>query len=259
MTPDVVVDIGNSRVKWGRCVGGRISEMVSLRHDDPVAWKREAERWGVANAGRWAMAGVSPAAVQRFGDWLAARNATVAHITSDLFAEDGLVELVTVVDEPELVGVDRLLASLAAFTRTQGDVSVVVIGVGTAMTVDFVEPNGEHVGGAILPGPELMARSLHEHTARLPHIAIDPVLPMRIWGANTEDAIELGIANAVLGAADQLVWDWAARSTVPPWVFATGGDVGYFRGFVFTADVGAFVIDPKLTLDGIRIAAEALP
>jgi type III pantothenate kinase len=93
----------------------------------------------------------------------------------------------------------------------------------------------------------------------LPHIAIDPVLPKRIWGSDTEEAIELGIANAILGAADQLVWDWAARSNEPPCVFVTGGDAAYFRGFVFTADVGQFVIDPTLTLEGIRIAAGALP
>lgn len=263
MTPDVVVDIGNTRMKWGLCEGGRVTQIAVLKHDDPVAWKRQAEQWGMNGpARRWAIASVVPEVTWRFGAWLTSRDELVflTTITSELFADEQL-ELETTVDEPERVGVDRLLGSLAAIMLmpSEMEASAVVISVGTAMTVDFIEPFATHVGGVILPGPELMARSLHEHTAKLPHISIDPVLPLEIWGTNTEDAIQLGIANAILGAADQLVWDWAARSSAPPWVFATGGDVGYFRGFKFTADLGGFVIEPKLTLEGIRIAAEALP
>jgi type III pantothenate kinase len=103
-----------------------------------------------------------------------------------------------------------------------------------------------------------MARSLHDYTAKLPHVRIEPRLPTRARGTNTEDAIQVGIAYAILSTADRIVSDWSARSSAPPWVFATGGDVGYFQGFVFTAKVGAFIIDPMLTLEGIRIAAEAL-
>jgi type III pantothenate kinase len=258
MTPDVVVDIGNTRIKWGRCVDGHVAEMASLRHDAPVDWKRQAEQWGLNSPARWALASVAPLAMQRFGDWLRTREAHTVTITNELFA-DGELEMVTEVDEPALIGVDRLLAALAAYTQVPDELSAVAISVGTAMTVDFVEPDGTHVGGAILPGPELMAQSLHDHTAKLPHISIDPVVPIEVWGRNTEDAIQLGIANAILGAADQLVWDWSARSARPPWVFATGGDVGYLLGFVFTAEVGSLIIDPMLTLEGIRIAAEALP
>ena len=40
MTPDVVVDIGNTRMKWGFCHSGQITGMVSLDTDDPVSWDR---------------------------------------------------------------------------------------------------------------------------------------------------------------------------------------------------------------------------
>jgi type III pantothenate kinase len=232
--------------------------MSSLAHDDPVGWKRQLELWGLNRPTHWAVAGVAPKAVQRLSDWLARRDATVAAVTNEVVL-GGRSGLTTAVLHPTRIGVDRLLSVLAAYRRTPPGTSAVVLSVGTAMTIDFLRPGGRHVGGAILPGPVLMARSLHEYTAKLPVIEIDPVLPVRVWGATTEEAIDLGIASAVLGAADQLVWDWAALSAVPPWVFATGGDAGYFRGFVFTADVGGFVIDPLLTLDGIRLVAEELP
>jgi type III pantothenate kinase len=257
--PDVVVDVGNSRMKWGRVAGGRVAEVAAFDHDDPVGWKRQCEAWELAPPARWAIAGVVPRVLLRFEAWLAARDMSAVTITNDLFEDDGPFAFVTAVEEPERIGIDRLLTAFAAWRRTPLGASAVALNVGTAMTLDFVESFGLHRGGAILPGPRLMARSLHEHTAKLPHVEIDPELPVTIWGENTEAAIELGIANAILGVADQMVWDWASARETPPWVFATGGDAGYFRGFVFTADLGGFVIDPCLTLDGVRLAAEALP
>lgn len=258
MTPDIVVDVGNSRMKWGRCVGGVVTEMVSLSHDAAVDWKRQAEEWDTSERTRWAVAGVVPHQIQRLQDWLAARGVTPAVVTNDLFADGGPTGFVTKVEELHRIGIDRLLTSYAAYCRHLALTSVAVINVGTAMTIDFVRGAGVHVGGVILPGPQLMAKALHTYTAKLPQIPINPKLPTNIWGTNTESAIKLGIANAILGAADQLLWDWAVHAGDPPWVFATGGDVEYFRGFHFTADVARFDIDPFLTLDGIRLAAEHL-
>lgn len=259
MTPDVVVDVGNTRIKWGLVSGGRVAEVAAFDHDDPVGWKRQCEAWGLAPPARWAVATVVPRVRLRFETWLTARGMSAVTITSELFEDEGPFAFVTEVDEPERIGIDRLLTAFAAWRRAPLGASAIALNVGTAMTIDFVESSGLHRGGAILPGPRLMSRSLHEFTAMLPQVEVDPKLPTLAWGSDTEQAIELGIANAILGAADQMVWDWASGQKTPPWVFATGGDVGYFRGFVFTADLGGFVIDPLLTLDGIRLAAEALP
>lgn len=257
MTPDVVVDVGNSRVKWGRVAGGRVAEMASLAHDDPVGWKRQADGWGLPPAARWAMAGVNPPAMWRLHQWLTGRGWACRTVTSPELAAR-VPGFRTGVEEPDKVGADRLLGALAAGRRKPPAASAVVIQVGTAMTVDFVRPSGRHVGGAILPGPRLMARSLHQHTAKLPPVEVEPAVPTVVWGENTTAAIRLGIANAVLGAADQLVWDWAAQYDQPPAVFVAGGDAGFFRQFFFTADVSV-AIEPCLVLDGLRIAAEALP
>lgn len=259
MTPDVVVDVGNSRIKWGRVADGSVTEMAVLNHDDPVGWKRQLQLWQMGGACRWTIAGVVPRVVDRLREWLVDHGAVVSVVTNRPFAEPNPTGLWTAVAEPGRVGIDRLMGALAARRNAPAGRAVVVLNVGTAMTIDFVRPSGRHVGGAIMPGPQLMARSLHQHTAKLPIVEIAPALPTAVWGENTTDAIQLGIANAVLGAADQMVWDWAAWCKSPPWVFATGGDVGFFRGFVFTADVGNFVIDPLLTLEGVRLAAEALP
>jgi type III pantothenate kinase len=258
--PDIVVDVGNSRIKWGRVVPGGIGEMAAFPHDDTVGWKRQLVTWFSSPAQKWAVAGVHPRQIERFRTWVEARHSEVTEITTDLLIEDPTRFGVRVdVDEPGRVGVDRLLTALAAIIREPADIPTAVINVGTAMTVDFVDKAGRFVGGAILPGPRLMARSLHDHTAKLPSIDIAAYPRKLVFGANTADAIAVGIAAAVIGAADQLVWDWATKCNPPPNVFITGGDSGYFLDFYFTADTNRVVIDPMLTLDGIRIAAEALP
>lgn len=257
MTPDIVVDIGNSRMKWGRCENGRVVEMVRLPHDAPVDWKRQAQLWEVTGQTGWAVSGVVPNEISRFVMWLHNYGILATMVDSKAFAPSCVAWFRTRVDQPHQTGIDRLLTSFAAFSRVRGPVAV--INVGTAMTIDFVQADGTHVGGVILPGPWMMAKSLHAQTAKLPEVVIRPELPTDIWGPNTEDAIKLGIANALIGAADQLIWDWAVHVGQPPTVFATGGGAGYFRGFVCTADVAGFEIDPHLTLDGIRLAAEKLP
>ena len=258
MTPDIVVDIGNSRMKWGRVTDGKVAEMVSLPHDDPLAWKRQVELWD-GRAERWAIATVAPEQFVRFRDWLTSRKPDTIILENEMaLSVSSRHGFTTAVKQIDRIGIDRLLTAIAARSRTIPGSTTVAISVGTAMTVDFVKEDGTHVGGAILPGPYLMAKSLRDHTAKLPHIEIDPVIPVRVWGANTKDAIDLGIASAILGAAEHLVWDWVAYSKSLPCVFVTGGDAGYFRNYEFTADIRKLEIDPMLTLEGIRIVAEWL-
>jgi type III pantothenate kinase len=256
----VVVDVGNSRVKWGRVRKGRIVAQSAFPHDNPVGWKRTAQEWKLRREDVWIVAGVHPKQVLRVVDWIRSRTAR-CHVldTSSFLKIAPKLGLTLDVEKPERVGIDRLLSATSAMKRTRSNVPLVVITVGTAMTVDFLDGTRRFLGGAILPGPRLMARSLKKHTAKLPLIDLLPALPTNVWGRNTKEAMALGIASAVLGSADQLVWDFAKTLPTPPHVVLTGGDFEYFRGYVFTADVHGITFVPELTLDGLRLAAAALP
>src|SRR5207249_3877359 len=103
----------------------------------------------------------------------------------------------------EHVGIDRLLTALAARTVAQPR-PVVVVTIGTAVTADLVDPSGTFLGGAIFPGPQLMARSLHEYTAKLPLIDVTNLHTIYCPGRDTRRSIELGIGCAVGGAITRL-------------------------------------------------------
>jgi type III pantothenate kinase len=262
MTPDVVVDVGNSRVKWGRVADHRVTDFAALPHDEPVQWKRQAEAWGLNAGTTWVVAGVHPPQVMRFVDWATAREDWVEAV--DTARVRGLTfprnfHLDSSLPDPDSIGVDRVLTALAARSRTLDGIACVVVTVGTAMTVDLVRPDGAFAGGAILPGPTLMARSLSTNTAKLPWVDATADRADFHPGRNTKEAIEVGIAAAVIGAGKYLVREWSRTMTVAPWVFITGGATPYLAGVTFSVEPAQVVHDRTLTLDGLRLAAEALP
>ena len=105
--------------------------------------------------------------------------------------------------DPQRLGVDRFLALLAAHARAPQ--AWLVVGVGTALTIDLLDGDGRHHGGRIAPSPTLMREALHRRAPQLParggH-AID-------FADDTADAL----ASGCDGAALALVNDSRERAT----------------------------------------------
>ena len=251
MTPDVVVDIGNTRMKWGRCADGRVAEMVSLAGEIPEDWSLQVPKWNLGTGLNWAVATVQPKWQKSFARWAEARGDR-AHVINRAH-----IPIPVEVDEPESVGIDRLLNALAASRRAPANTPIVVISVGTAVTVDLVRADGSFAGGVIFPGPRLMAESLHRFTAKLPRVPIDRVDPRDPPCKNTRTAIQTGISFAVMGGASLLVDEMTGSAKAKAWVVMTGGALGDLAGYHF-GKVANTITDSTLTLEGIRIAAEAL-
>ncbi len=260
MTPAVVVDIGNSRMKWGRVVDGAIAQHVSLPHDDLTAWETQFAKWPSQNR-RWLMASVVPRAARRVSEWLAERGIECVTLTNR-HIYDHVPNLHTRADEPDRVGTDRLVnayaASRLAHAESDRPMAAVAISVGTAMTIDFLEADGTILGGAILPGPRMMAKSLNDHTAQLPVVEVGRFLPRVAWSNSTEGNISLGITRAIVHAADGMISDWA-ETDKPFDIFITGGDADIFRDFLFAANWNEVRFEPTLALEGLRLVAEHLP
>jgi type III pantothenate kinase len=243
MSVQVVVDIGNSRMKWGRCDDDGVVEAVSLPHDDSNPWQRQADAWQVA--GPWAVGSVQPQVRDRFIEWIRSRGQRLVLL-------DGFRSLpIDVrVEVPERVGLDRLFNGIAARARVAKGQAALIVDAGSAVTVDLLDELGAFRGGAILPGLALMARALHDHTAQLPLVA-----PSRVSSppaTNTEAAIETGIVHAVLGGIERLLTNMLeARPTAR--VLFTGGDAAFLSAQLEVPHV----VVPLLTLDGIRLAADA--
>jgi type III pantothenate kinase len=248
MTPDVVVDVGNTAVKWGRCAGGTVAEVCSLPHRNPVAWHDQAGKWGLTGSSSWVVTGVHPEQRDAVAEFARSRGDRARVL--DLAAE---LPLRVSLEKPDHVGVDRLLDAVAANSRRPPGVPAVVIDAGSAVTVDWIDANGAFAGGAILPGLRLMALALHEHTALLPVIDTPKAAPA-VPGTATPSAMEIGVFWSVAGGVLAILDAYRRHFDAAPAVFLTGGD-------------GRALLDslrqpltywPNMTLEGIRVSAEAL-
>lgn len=247
MTPNVVVDVGNSRIKWGLCGPNAVHETCSLPPDDPSAWKRQMELWTDAR-GLWVVAGVHPPRRDQLAAWLRDCGQRVR-----LLDDPDELPLRVLVTRPDHVGVDRLLDAVAANSRRPAGTPAVVIDAGSAVTVDLIDGSGAFVGGAILPGMRLMAKALHDYTALLPLLP-PPDRPPAVPGTTTPAAMELGIFWAAAGGIAELLREYRSLCRSEMEVFLTGGDAPRLESVILEAHMW-----PEMTLEGIRLSAEALP
>lgn len=254
MTPDVVVDIGNSRMKWGICRHQRVVKILRLPLDEITSWNDAFAQLDPPSAEprHWAVASVHPQALQRFLAWLPPPHRIV------VFDHHTLLPIRLNVAEPHAVGLDRLLGCIAAKSMTPTGTAVITVDVGTAVTVNFVDAQGVFQGGAIFPGPRLMGRALHAFTAKLPLVDLTEQ-PRDPWpGPSTVSAIRHGISAALWGGVDHLVKQLVEMCSAPVGLYLTGGGAGLLDGY-HPPPAAAVHRVPALTLEGIRIAAEELP
>ncbi len=253
MKPNIVVDVGNSRIKWGYCAQDRVGEIVSLDPNIEEPWNEQTKSWQSSEPIQWAVAGVHPERVDRFMDWVNKRGDKVA-----LIHDRTLLPIKIDVGEPGRVGIDRLLNAVAARSRVLPGESIAIIDAGSAVTVDWVDQEGAFRGGAIFPGLQLMAKALHEHTAALPLVDVNRSTPRHILpGNSTEMAIRGGVFWAVAGGITSIIRLFGSRTE--PYhnsvIYLTGGDAKILQPILHSE----IKLWPEMTLEGIRIAAEALP
>ncbi len=189
------------------------------------------------------VASVNPAALARLRAVAPAAGPAAPKAARDDFP----IPIATDVDEPEKVGVDRLLAALAAYRLTGS--ACVVVDCGTAVTVDAVAAGGTFLGGAIFPGRDMMARALAEGAAQLPKVAIGPA--ESVIGRNTEDAIRAGIVHGSDGALAALIAGAQAVAGQGATVILTGGDAPLPGSPVLRP---GYKVRPDLVLAGLVMA-----
>jgi len=262
----LLADVGNSRIKLAVVsddgvdaadVAGRRLPTVTQRLDLDSHGFRPAnlENWLNQAAPTTAVvlvASVHDAAAARLEAAIAELSAARHRSLRQRRIVHGDLPLEIMVAEPHRVGIDRLAAAAAAGLVRRPGRGVIIVDCGTAATVDLVSASGAFLGGAILPGPALMARALAEGTSRLPAVAaLEQETPPVMPGRSTQDAIAAGIGWGIRGAIARLVEEARASIGVEADVILTGG----WRGAVRDDLPGAIEM-PELVLAGIALAAD---
>lgn len=259
----LLVDIGNTRIKWARWGDGRLGSMHAAIH---AGWTREryaqrvfaprrsAERHG-SDRLRVIVASVAGARVD--GLFASAVRSRAGVDPQFLAASRRAAGVTTRYREPWRLGVDRFAAAIAAH-QLAGERGVCVVNAGTTLTIDLVDARGVHRGGVILPGPQMMVASLMRDTAGIEPRARESgrrgMPASRIenpFARSTKDAIWQGALHALAASVDRA--SSRARSLLgeSPLVVLTGGGARHLDRLIQVRHIEV----PDLVLRGVALQA----
>ena len=145
----------------------------------------------------------------------------------------------------ETLGLDRIANAVGAATQFPNR-NVLAIQAGTCLVFDFVNENGEYLGGSISPGIKMRFEALHEKTKNLPLLRVGDT-PQRFLGATSEEYIFAGVMNGVCYEIDGFIEDYKANFE-NVMVLLTGGDALCLQKLIKNTIFAA----PNLVLKGLN-------
>jgi type III pantothenate kinase len=199
----LLLDIGNSRIKWGVLDDGSIHRTGHIAHDS------------IQDKGLAALTSKLPRRADTVwasnvaGTSFATRLSGVIgmHCHADVHfarSEKKACGVTNSYRQPRRLGVDRWVAMIGAWAELQD--ACLIVDAGTAVTIDALDSNGNHLGGQIIPGVGLMAGSLATRTSDIPNIqrrAASPGSGADMFASTTAGAVGQGALNAVVGAVER--------------------------------------------------------
>lgn len=262
----VAVDIGNSRVKFGRFDRDDATRAGLPEPAETLAipYTESRGEFDVATLADWlsefvapatpiAIGSVSKPATEALVQFLAEFDDGAWNNVRQLAGSDFAIENRT--QQPDRVGIDRLAAAVAACAIRRAETPAIVIDFGTAITVDLVSADGAFVGGAILPGVGTSAEALHARTDALPavHVPLEGKSPPAV-GTDTSSAIHAGLYWGAVGAVRELIARQRDGLVAAPQVFVTGSTSPDMARLLGAPDHTVRYL-PNLVLAGLALAA----
>ncbi len=148
-------------------------------------------------------------------------------------------------ENPQDVGADRVVASVAAFDKYGGP--AIIVDFGTATTFDAISKDGEYLGGAIAPGIQIAAEALYLKTAKLPRIEIKK--PKSAIGRTTVTSMQSGLYFGYIGLISNIIDEISNELGEDIKIIATGS----FASQICPDLVSIEYLEPFLVLKGLRI------
>lgn len=272
-TEVLLVDAGNSRLKWASYGQGKLEPGEPVIYQSPfqgpslasllsTAWLSLAEadyrptRLLVSNvAGPWILDALNQWIAEYFGHSSVANGERSVSLES-VVAREKAFGVKNAYDQPELLGADRWAGLVAARHLIPGNCCI--IDCGSALTIDVLTEKGEHKGGTITPGWDMMKKSLAADTDAIDHHMISKA-PARqsLLGATTREAVDAGIAAACAGAVRHVVERYQDQSGANLHCVITGGGAPQLLPVLKDWNPeGGFQHEPDWVLKGLAIISD---
>lgn len=232
---NLVIDIGNTRVKYGVFLDGQ------LHHQQQAAQLVASDIFALLT--NHSLTNIIYSSVASSLEPELALELDDKYTLVELNAATPL-PIVNNYGTPQTLGKDRVAAVVGA-SQLFPNTNCLVVDAGTCMTLDVLRADGHYLGGNISPGVRMRWRAMHEQTARLPLVTEEG--PPTLWGTDTTSALQhggvLGAALEIEALAHRLAHDWPDLK-----VLLTGGDTLLLANRI---KYRIFVL-PNLVLEGLN-------
>ena len=242
----LLLDVGNSRIKWG------------VLNDGEIRRTGHISRERIRDNGLQVLTTKLPRRVDEVfasnvaGTSFATRLSGVVGMHCDCDVRFARTEkqgwgVTNSYAQPRRMGVDRWVAMVGAWAEIQD--SCLVVDAGTAITLDAIDESGAHLGGQIIAGVGTMATALSAATSDIPLVRPLPARKgseMQMFARSTVAAVREGAQNAVAGAVDRAVRTLQSNGYEPTTVL-TGGDASR----ILNAPSDSPIHRPNLVLSGL--------
>lgn len=147
-------------------------------------------------------------------------------------------------DVPSQVGSDRIVIAVAALAEYKAP--LILMDLGTATTIEVVEPENKYIGGIIFPGVRVSLDALTSRAAQLPGISLDQ--PKHVIGKNTVDCMRSGMMYGTAAMIDGLIERIEEELGHSATIIATGG----MAQFITPLCNREIILDKDLLLKGLN-------
>lgn len=253
MTPPMntlLVDIGNTRVKWATLRNGNQGRMQAAAHENSGLALRALVRHAPKDVNRVVVVSVVDEALSRVLDAATRRRfgVTPEYIRSAQRAHG----VTNSYRDVWRLGADRWVSAVGAHALASGRTAVIA-NVGTALTIDAVSAGGRHRGGAIVPGPKTMVASLLSGTHGIQSRASGVRSSSRsLFATDTASALAAGVMFAAAAFIDRALLEAQRELKGRPLLILTGGAAPALQRYLKSP--ARFV--PDLVLRGLAVFAE---
>lgn len=238
------VDIGNTHLKWGVCEltdvnflrTGVVENIKNISPEELILFLSELEPMPV-----WVGSVASREVVSCLSVWI---KDNWGLEFNNVDTELNHYKALNGYQESSGLGVDRWLAMVAAQYRFNANYCV--IDAGTAITIDVVDGNGNHLGGVIMPGKQLMLSALFSGTDQISEESGEFVM----LADNTSDAVYSGVISCLVGGVDRVLSAVTRQNNNIRFV-VTGGDAALLSQYL-SYDMA---IEINLVLEGVGLVA----
>ena len=244
----LLVDVGNTAVKWGLYEAGEFIAADRIVHRDYNLIEQLTRYWAslqppdevfIANVAGEQLANALAA-------WIRQQWSLTPRFASTTDVACGVTNAYPVAAD---LGVDRWAALIGAHHHNRD--AVCIVDCGTAITMDMLAADGHHQGGLIIPGVELLKQVVREDTA-----GVKPAAEMQVttlFANSTGAGVHSGAVYMAVAAIDRVISDVAATQDHDFEVVITGGDVGLILPLLACPASH----DSTLVLKGLAILAGA--